>query len=334
MAVVDVSSALRDLILDHAPNSDTFQKHYLNRNVCADLWAVHRDLHPQQALISQATSHGGSRDSRRVFKLTDSQIEEVKQDRRYARLTQAIESHRDRTSAARKELTRQRKNLFARLKDNKLRKVREEWTEKQAVEDVARQMQGEDITMDDSAVVNNTRLMTDIQRMMFDALNEPLVSNIEAQFQRRTDAIVALMAYCGEEEPLRTKVLEAREPKPPPELQQQDLIAEEQLEEILRSVFVRVMGSKVRRCFICVFKARMLGRTHFRFNSLCRSFYDPKVLATHFTSVHLDKMAPHDRFDCPNCQVTLLDKNHFRLHAEEVHGIKTSRKRKMRYTGE
>ncbi|KAI0153090.1 hypothetical protein GGR57DRAFT_155675 [Xylariaceae sp. FL1272] len=34
---VDINEALRNLVMDHAPNSDTFQKHYLNRNVCADL---------------------------------------------------------------------------------------------------------------------------------------------------------------------------------------------------------------------------------------------------------------------------------------------------------
>ncbi|KAL2285917.1 hypothetical protein FJTKL_07409 [Diaporthe vaccinii] len=215
-----------------------------------------------------------------------------------------------------------------------LRKTRAEWTEKQAIEDVARQMRGEDITMDDSTADDNACPMTIVQQRMFDALTAPLVNNIEAQFQRRTGAIVALMAYCGEEEPLRTKVLEARKPKPPPELQSQGLAPAEQLQQILRSVLVSAAGPKIRRCFICVFKACSLGRDHMRFDDLYREFYNPHVLARHFICVHLDGMAPYDSFECPNCRTTLVDKNHLRLHAEDIHGIKTSRKRKMRYIGE
>lgn len=53
-----ISEALRNLIMDHAPNSDTFQKHYLNRNVVVDLWAIHKGHVPQQELLHQAASHG------------------------------------------------------------------------------------------------------------------------------------------------------------------------------------------------------------------------------------------------------------------------------------
>ncbi|KAI0971915.1 hypothetical protein F4678DRAFT_460743 [Xylaria arbuscula] len=87
---VNISSALRNLVLDHALSSDTFQKHYLNWNVCAGLSVVHRKLNPQDALIRQATSHGGSRDSRRVFQLTDAQPEALKQNKEYVRLTGSL----------------------------------------------------------------------------------------------------------------------------------------------------------------------------------------------------------------------------------------------------
>lgn len=36
-----ISDALRNFILDYAPGFNTFQKHYLNHNVCANLWAIH-----------------------------------------------------------------------------------------------------------------------------------------------------------------------------------------------------------------------------------------------------------------------------------------------------
>jgi hypothetical protein len=45
---VSVSDSLRNLVLDHAPQSDTFQRHYLSRHVCVNLWATHLGKAPQQ----------------------------------------------------------------------------------------------------------------------------------------------------------------------------------------------------------------------------------------------------------------------------------------------
>lgn len=75
---VNVSDALRNLVMDHAPNSDTFQRHYLNRHISLDLWAIHRSTKPQKQLIEQATSHGHSRSSRRPVNLTPEQSGQAK----------------------------------------------------------------------------------------------------------------------------------------------------------------------------------------------------------------------------------------------------------------
>lgn len=64
--------------MDHASNSDTFQKHYLNRNVCGDLWAIHRAQEPQNDLLKQATSHRSSRNSRRPIALTKEQSDAIR----------------------------------------------------------------------------------------------------------------------------------------------------------------------------------------------------------------------------------------------------------------
>ncbi|KAL2272538.1 hypothetical protein FJTKL_06333 [Diaporthe vaccinii] len=332
---VNVSSALRDLIMDHAPNSETFQRHYLNRNVCADLWAIHRNQNPQTALITQATSHGGSRDSRRVITLSEDQINQVRRDPRYQQLSAEIEglvkSGARRSSTARKDLTRKRKNLFDKLKARKLQEVKRQWTELQALQDIERQLQGQDF----SAVMHKPMEspMNDVQRRMFESLTAPLEGDLEAQFRRRTRAIEALVAYCGEEEPLRTQVTEARRPPPPPEVSAQHLSPKEQLRQIHESVLVKLMGNRIRRCFLCTTRACSLGPSHSRFDELCREFYDEHVLARHFSSVHLDEIAQDQGFVCPHpdCLVPLDDKDHLRLHAHMVHGISTDRKRKMRH---
>ncbi|KAI1260376.1 hypothetical protein F5Y18DRAFT_432324 [Xylariaceae sp. FL1019] len=299
---VDISSDLRNLVLDHAPDSETFQKHYLNRNVCADLWAVHRDLNPQTALIRQATSHGGSRDSRRVFELTPEQIEAAKQNPLYTRIDEQLRLLPKR-SEARRDLTRKRKNLYQRLKDAKLKEVTKEWTDQQALEDIELQIQGKGFSDNHRPSIP----MGVSQQKMMDALTAPLVNDITAQLDRRANAIMALVAYCVEEEPVvKNVVLNACKPQRPSELRLsyndndpmaeiKNVILADPMTEIKNTVFASDNGNQVKRCFLCVAKALDLGKEHHMFDGLCRNFSTTHALAGHFTSVHLDGIQEHDK---------------------------------------
>lgn len=161
-----------------------------------------------------------------------------------------------------------------------------------------------------------------------------LLKKVQAVFSQRTDAINALVAYCAEEEPLRTEVTEARKPSAPDELRQTHLSSDQQMDEIRKSTFASVVGEKnVRRCFLCVAKASLLGRNHSQFNDLCRNFYSGHNLAYHLMRTHLDGIPEGGRFECPLCHVTLLYKNHLRLHSHTIYGINTDRKREMQYNG-
>lgn len=335
--VDDISGPLRNLILDHAPmvSSDTFQKHYLSRFVCADLWAIHRQLEPQADLVEQATSHGGSRDSRRIYKLTDQHVEECKQDRRYIRLTKKIEeSGLAFTSDARKQLTRNRRNLLESLKRHKLEEVRKQWDARQTHIDIQRQLRGEDISKPlshDTTPLAGEPMPAALQKVE-DALSVPITNDLTAIRDRAANAINALVAYAGEQEPIRTPLTQNR--THPAEFQL-DIPPEMQNEEIKRSTFVSVMGKrKVRRCFLCVATGLKLGRRHERFDDLCREHSRQDNLARHFTNVHLHYIRDDERDECPLCLEMLYDKNHVRRHADDVHGIDTDRKRPMRYRGE
>lgn len=194
------------MVLDHAPDSDTFQRHYLNRNICADLWATHRGLDPQSALIQQSTSHGGSRDSRRVFELKPHHIEEIKADRRYVKMIEKLEGTMV-SSAERKELIRQKNNLFMKLKRKKLKTVMNEWTRRQAYEDVDRQVRGEDITAAGASQGSQSQYrptppMNKIQKTMFEAMSAPVTTNLEAELERKKNALAAVVAFCAEEQGL------------------------------------------------------------------------------------------------------------------------------------
>lgn len=164
--------------------------------------------------------------------------------------------------------------------------------------------------------------MSSLQRRVIKTLTAPLLSDIPSQLLRRENAVDALVAYCSEEEPLRSNVLEARRPASLPELENHS--SQQALNEIRRSVLVSVTGDQVR----C-----SLGQGHGRFKELCQPFYSAHMLARHFTSMHLDNVADNQRFICPNYKVALIHKNHLRLHAEDIHGIRTDWKRQMRYLG-
>lgn len=145
---VNVSEALCNFVMDHAPNSDTFQKHYLNRNVCADLWAIHRDREPQQALVQQVNSYGHSKSMRRPANLTlEQSVAARKSDPTVIRLKKKLEQIPRRTgehAVARRKLKAAQKKALLSAKA----KMRQEWSHKQAQEDIERQIQGHDISQE------------------------------------------------------------------------------------------------------------------------------------------------------------------------------------------
>ncbi|KAH8788175.1 hypothetical protein F5883DRAFT_635073 [Diaporthe sp. PMI_573] len=126
----NISDVVRNLVLNHAPSSGTFQGHYLNRNVGIDVQALHRGIEAQQSLIQQDTSHGHSRDARRPVAFPDGQME-----RALAKSRNNAGGSRTRGSALRYQ-----------IRQDELKRVREEWDSAQAVEDIERQIAGGEVS--------------------------------------------------------------------------------------------------------------------------------------------------------------------------------------------
>ncbi|KAI0465727.1 hypothetical protein F4859DRAFT_507826 [Xylaria cf. heliscus] len=346
---VNISDALRNLIMDHAPQSDTFQKHYLNRNVVADLWAIHRNHQPQQALLEQAASHGHSRNSRRPVSLTTAQMRAVLEgSAKYYQLTTQLASlgGRHKFRDQRREIMLERDRLRKRLCNHEIKRVREAWTRTQFADDIERQIRGESFTHESAGPNRDIRPMGAAQQRMFDALTAPLPNDINAIGIRRTNAIEALIAYCTVEEPSNSYLCRVkRKPEPEPQGPRtrtrydqdvQDVQEPESRdkrvdrEQLWRSTFVSTMGiRKVRKCFVCVAKALTLEPNDPIFETLCRDFANPTVAARHFLRVHADSLDEQDTSDCPICQIPLDDKMHLLNHAEGVHGLKTEKRHTM-----
>ncbi|KAJ2981518.1 hypothetical protein NUW58_g6667 [Xylaria curta] len=294
---VNISDALRNLIMDHAPQSDTFQKHYLNRNVVADLWAIYRNHQPQQALLEQATSYGYSKNSRRPVALTKAQMRAALEgSAKYYQLTARLASlgwgpkFRDQ----RREITLERDRLRKKLCNDEIKRVREAWARTQFADDIERQIRGESFAHE-SASPNRD------MRPMGTRKPEPEPQGPRTRTRHTQDI---------QEPESRGKQVDK--------------------EQLWRSTFVSTMGKrKVKKCFVCVAKALTLELNDPIFEALCRDFSTPNAAANHFLRIHANSLDEQDTSNCPICQIPLDDKMHLLNHAEGVHGLKTEKRYTM-----
>jgi uncharacterized C2H2 Zn-finger protein len=73
-----------------------------------------------------------------------------------------------------------------------------------------------------------------------------------------------------------------------------------------------------------VVKAEALGADDPNHAEYCKVFSNPHALARHFVPTHLDAYTEDEVFECPTCDVTLVDKKHLQNHAQVMHGINTN----------
>ncbi|KAK2732924.1 C2H2 finger domain-containing protein [Colletotrichum kahawae] len=249
---VDVSEALRNLAMGHG-SSDPFQRHYLGRNISADLWGILRGQRPQ----------------------------------------------------LRRELKQ---------------KIRDEWTNKQATDDIERQIQG--VRFAEPATGGTCRPQGPAQKRLLAKLTTPIVTTLEGQYRRRDDAINAVSAYCSVQEgctirrchpPLTPKAALSDPPCDPSEASPLYLAT--------LSIFVTSENQRPRRCFICIGQAIGLPPDDKdRLDDLTREFYTSNDLTKHFRRKHLSKVADGDNIECKVCAMTLDHKMHLQNHAFKIHG--------------
>lgn len=309
-------------VMGHGFGSVTFGEHYLNRHICMDGMAIQRGTQQQQALLKQATSHGSSVSSRRPTRLSATQKAGVREGSElYRDLTLRLQQFPKRTDEHRR-IQNQRKALLGRLEREELVRVRKAWKYQQSKEDINRQLKGQSIN---SSAPHATPLSAVLQRAI-DGLNAPLISDVAAQFRRRADAIIGLVNYCSEEEPVVTKLVKQRA-LPAAEMTLGRSL-QEKVDEVKNSTLVK-HTAPVLRCFICVAKAIHDGIDHANFVKWCHLFANTGTLRTHFLK-HIDLLGSDDSFDCPICNVHLIHKQHLQNHAELVHGISTENEFKRR----
>jgi hypothetical protein len=306
----NISEALRNLCLGHA-DSGTFQRHYLAREICADTFAINLGEKQQTALIKQSCSIAHSISKRRPTKLTPAQVALVNTDPSII----ALERKRRMcsTPAEKLEASRKLRNAKARMKNALLDRIRAEWTAKQAVDDIQRQLRGEGFA---PLPVDTSGPQHPAQKRLVAALTVPPQPTLEAQYRRRNNAIHAVMDYCSVEEG-RTRCRAAVEkPRGRPEDREPDTA----LSAAAVSVFVSNEKERPRRCFVCVGKALSLGPDGPGVKDLIREFYTSSDLSKHFRRRHLSRVNDDDKVECQVCRMSLDNKAHFMNHSQRIHG--------------
>ncbi|CAJ2505605.1 Uu.00g129990.m01.CDS01 [Anthostomella pinea] len=313
----DVSESLRNLTLDHA-NSIPFQKHYLGRAVCADLWGILRGQKPQQALLKQSCSIGHSMSKRRPADLTPEQAASVNTDPDVRRLTKQLKNLQLGTKQQ-IEAQRELRNLKQRLKRLLFQKIREDWTDEQAIDDIKNQLQGVAFTKPVLVDIAHCPQLP-AQKRLVEALNAPVDPTLEGQYRRRDDAINAIITYCSVKEgptsrrkfTSPTKEAQSKPTYGPPE--------DNPVSIARLSMFVRNDRERPRRCFLCIGAALPLEPDDRRVEDLTHEFCNPGALTKHFQRKHLSLLKPDSTLKCEVCDITLSSKMHLQNHALRVHG--------------
>ncbi|KAI1271427.1 C2H2 finger domain protein [Xylaria sp. FL0933] len=313
---INVSDSLRNLVLDHR-DSTTFREHYLSRWVCMDAWAVYAGSTPQQDLLNRVTGHGHSRSDRRDTRLSAQQIYDIEHNPTVIGLKNQLRDMRV-GARARYALTKNLHRVRMQLRRFYRTKNRKAWTKNQAIQDIAVQLQGQALSPLPDVPVQPTSAA---HKRLIEALEAPLIIDLEAQRQRRAAAIQAVKAYCHIHEPRIVKLASCKPPPPPPELRNPGMSRQEQLDKLRKSVIVSKVGQKLSRCFLCVSKALELEPDDSNIDRYCRDFSRPADAARHFRNVHLAKLEKNAALYCGICSMWLKGHGHIQNHAEAYHGM-------------
>lgn len=270
-----------------------------------------------------ATRMGRWIDTRRPRELTEEQKASVERDPELQELIrkmnqiprQTDRSGQEEYQAAKKQVVNTRSRLHYALRKS----IRENFEHQQAVIDIKRQLSGRPLDDSVKEVLASQRKMLPEQISLLEKLMTwPTSLSLEAEQQRRSDAIKAVQIYCGVEEggtprgrkPTKVKAefqevgTHSVKDRPPPS-PTTALVSStrEHLEHADRPVV----------CFLYFGNPRLsLNRRTWRYNR-------PQDLTRHFRRDHLKILRANDAAECHLCRLPFKCKTQLQNHAYTIH---------------
>lgn len=328
-----VSEAQQNLIMKHA-DIRTFLDHYLPRNIDTDMQNIMNGRDPNTTLMRAITRMSRWIDKRRPRHLSDKQRASLRQHpdyleavRRRDKRERAIKHNSSPQMQSQLDrLSREVTNTFNRLCRALRETTRKEFDHKQAVIDIERQLSGTAVNDDEAKEVlqNEAQMLPDQIHLLEKLLTWPTSRSLEAEWQRRNVAVMAVTKYCSVREggPLRgrskrkvpSEGFDDEQPvtrkhnagghcsldlSPPPK----NIL--QKAEEHIRT------AERPKKCFQCY------GDDQLPDHRRAQEWTEYKSILRHFRSKHLK-----DR-RCDFCETELLHEMHLRNHAAAIHRLVT-----------
>ncbi|KAJ6036024.1 hypothetical protein N7540_000303 [Penicillium herquei] len=311
-----VSEAQRNVIMAHA-TSRTFIKHYRPRRHTG-LQEIMCGINPDEEFSKAVTRMSRWIDRRRPRYLSDADRQEVEKDpelQSAVRWQVELEAQCDDRShdpALLEDQKRQVHNLRRRLQDKRRKEIRRDFSRKQAVADIERQLTGGAVSDEPAReVLRNEFAMPSEQISLVETFfTWPTTDSLEDEWTRRNKAVAAAIQYCGFQEggPLRGR----RKRAAPSD--NENVVPPPPARKIKNAIWPKKScGSgcssdgedipKVRQtltCFQCP-----------------KAYSDYNGVKRHFKDSHL-----MDR-RCNSCNLSVMHEMHLRRHASEAHGLQT-----------
>jgi hypothetical protein len=196
-------------------------------------------------------------------------------------------------------------------------KIQEKYEKEEPVRIIERQLAGVKVdTMSKVASYFSDDTLPEHRRLIETMILAPPGATLEAERQRRNDAINAVTAYCKIEEGdmyggrkrsggRRKPVVIKKEESPSPE--------DEALKAAMLSVYVQDPKERPTVCFMC------LGRERAPLAVRLYAFSSPSDLSKHFKK-HLRRVDEGEAPECRLCKMQLDNKMHLQNHALRIHG--------------
>ncbi|KAL4748723.1 hypothetical protein BDW72DRAFT_205428 [Aspergillus terricola var. indicus] len=351
----EVTDALQNVILQHA-DIRTFVRHY-EVDVDVDVQGIVRKTESQTPLVRFACSFNSAEESKSLNKLPAVLARQEKVNKRKQKwedckaklqhanmaashcgedckpdlwLQKKLELLEDRTMEAKRRYNiaiRELRNEKQRQRSQRIRENLKCYRNEQPVINVKRQLAGKLVNTKVMNTLEHKSSMAPQHLAVINALLTMPGTTLEAECQRRIDAINALTAFCPVEEgrPIPRTNQSCRRPVPDDDdeastpVKRQRQVLEDDTKIALRQAmeFVKVKDQRERptTCFLC------LGNPNLPLKERTAKHKTPGSLTRHFLRKHINRPWPARGVECNVCGIMSLEQKADLLnHAELCHG--------------
>lgn len=311
---------MQNLMMQHA-DSRTFLRHYLPRRVTVDTAAIVRGLDPQDSIMRSACNMSRWIDPNRPWSLTQEQADSVNEQpairsllAHRQKLKRRVDAGDPKYIALNKRITSERNRSRAAL----LTSLQKAHDHEAPISAIQRQLAGVRVHESQDTIPLFSQDTLPAQRRLVETmiLAQP-AATLEAEQQRRDDAIHAVITYCRVEEGdmVRGGKRSGGRRTVAPAIAEKIVSREDEaLRAAMLSAFIKQPSDRPTVCFMC------LGNTRLPQESRTYDFSAPSALTRHFKRKHLQYIDDDSATECSLCELPLKHKMHLQNHALRIHG--------------